>query len=86
MGVKLKITRVSTSIIKPQNEDCYLSQISEKTMVGAMIVRAMIVRAMKKSYLVSAGPADICRRDTVCEQLISKSRIFRRILLSGTVI
>ena len=24
--------------------------------------------------------------DTVCEQLISKSRIFRRILLSGTVI
>ena len=29
----------------------------------------------KKLYLVSAGPADI-RRDTVCEQLISKSLIF----------
>ena len=28
-----------------------------------------------KGYRVSqnAGPADICRRDTVCEQIISKS-------------
>ena len=32
--------------MKPQNEDCYLSQISEKTIVGAMIVGAMIVGAM----------------------------------------
>ena len=46
MGVKLKITKVRTSIMKPQSEDCYLSQISEKTMVGAMIVGAIIVRAM----------------------------------------
>ena len=46
MGVKLTITRVSTSKTKPQNEDCYLSQISEKTIVGAMIVEVLIVRAM----------------------------------------
>ena len=44
MGVKLKIT--SKSEVKPQNEDCYLSQISEKTIVRAMIVGAVIVGAM----------------------------------------
>ena len=44
MGVKLKIT--SRSEVKPQNEDCYLSQISGKTIVGAMIVGAVIVGAM----------------------------------------
>ena len=44
MGVKLKIT--GRSEVKPQNEDCYLSQISEKTIVGAMIVGAVIVGAM----------------------------------------
>ena len=38
---------------------------------------------LKKSSLVSAGSTDICRRDTVCEQLISKNRIFRRISLPG---
>ena len=32
--------------MKPQNEDCYLSEISKKTIVGAMIVKEMIVGAM----------------------------------------
>ena len=32
--------------MKPQKEDCYLSEISEKTIVGAMIVKEMIVGAM----------------------------------------
>ena len=44
MGVKLQIT--GRSEVKPQNEDCYLSQISQITIVGAMIVGAVIVGAM----------------------------------------
>ena len=44
MGVKLQIT--GRSEVKPQNEDCYLSQISEKTIVGAVSVGAMIVGAV----------------------------------------
>ena len=40
----MKIT--GRSEVKLQNEDCYLSQISEKTIVGAMIVGAVIVGAM----------------------------------------
>ena len=50
MGVKLKIT--SRSEVKPRNEDCYLSQISEKTIVGAMIVGAMIVGAMNVGAMI----------------------------------
>ena len=45
MGVQLKIFG-SKSDVKPRNEDCYLSQISEKTIVRAVIVGAMIVGAM----------------------------------------
>ena len=36
----------SRSEVKPQNEDCYLSQISEKAIVGAMIVGELIVASM----------------------------------------
>ena len=46
MGVKLRENYGSRSEVKPQNEDCYLSQISEKTIVGAMIVKEIIVGAM----------------------------------------
>ena len=56
--------------MKPRTEDCYLSQISEKTIVravivgamivGAMIVEAMIVGAMKlsRSFIININDGD----------------------------
>ena len=66
MGVKLKIT----SEVKPQNEDCYLSQISEKTIVGAMIVGAMIVGAMIVGAMI-VGAMRLSRRiRSICHHII----------------
>ena len=56
MGVKWKITEV-----KPQN-DCYLSQIIKKMIVGAMIVGVMIVAAM----IVAAMIVGVMRLSRQC--------------------